>query len=76
MSNELTYRSLAAVSIAKVQEPEVTVQEVTVEGGRFYATIHRSRSRMPQSLRTDSTLPEPAIEPVPIDTYMIPKMSR
>jgi hypothetical protein len=75
MSNELTYRSLAAVSIAKVQEPEVVVQEVSAEGGRFYATIHRSSSRMPESLRADYVLQGPAIKPTPIDTFMIPKMS-
>jgi|GEM_PF-4413532 len=72
MSNEITYRSLAAVSIAEVQDhrSEALVNEVT--SGRMYATIHRSSPRMPQSLRSEQQVELPAR--APIDVFVIPKM--
>ena len=73
MSNEVTYRSLAAVSIAKVQDQsEAVVSDVT--SGRMYATIHRSSPRMPQSLRDTSAAPVSA--PAPIDVFVIPNTAK
>lgn len=77
MSEELPYRSLAAVSIAKAQEQiESSAGETrSEEGGRFYATIHRASPLMPLSLRGDDRLDLTEEPRAAIDTFVIPKMS-